>query len=370
MLNNKLTIHCTVTNDLNQDQRMHRICNTLYEMGHNVVLIGRKKTNSQILLTQKFIQKRLNCFFQKGLFFYAEYNIRLLFYLIFHSQNVIYSVDSDTLMAGYCAKKFKKNLWIYDAHEYFSEVPELQNRRTVKRIWTWIENLCLKNVDTAITVSPGLSKIFQQKWQKPFDVIYNVPYTNTLPIEKLEHPKKYILYQGMLNKGRGLEEMMDALPLINEEIDFVIIGEGDLSDALRQKAQNHPLAQNIKFLGWMKANDMKKWTENATLGFNLLDPSSLSYYYSLSNKFFDYMHAAVPSLNSALPEYTNILNSYDIGYIVADLNPQSISLIINSALLNNNYQEKKRNCKEAKTVFNWSNEKEKLEKILHSLVTD
>ena len=39
-------IYCTVTNDLNQDQRMHRICSSMTQMGFDVTLVGRTKSNA------------------------------------------------------------------------------------------------------------------------------------------------------------------------------------------------------------------------------------------------------------------------------------------------------------------------------------
>ena len=74
-------IAVSVTNDLNQDQRMHRICNSMLDAGYEVVLIGREKRSSQELLKQRFEQKRLKCWFESGVLFYFEYNIRLFIFL-------------------------------------------------------------------------------------------------------------------------------------------------------------------------------------------------------------------------------------------------------------------------------------------------
>ena len=76
------TIYFTVTNDLTYDQRMNRICTSLAAHGYNVVLVGRRRKQSQPLRKEKYQQKRLRCWFQKGKVFYAEYNFRLFFYLL------------------------------------------------------------------------------------------------------------------------------------------------------------------------------------------------------------------------------------------------------------------------------------------------
>ncbi len=370
MLKKSVTIHVTVTNDLNQDQRMHRICSALTEMGHEVVLIGREKPNSQILLKQSFTQKRLKCYFHRSILFYAEYNLRLCFYLLRHAKDIVYSVDVDTLLASWWVKKLKKTQLIFDAHEYFTEVPELLEKPYVRKVWSWIENLCIKDVDAAITVSPSLAEIFTEKWKKPFETIYNAPKLNNEKYPSPLHPQRYILYQGMLNKGRGLAEMMDALPYIHKDIDFIIIGEGDLSQELRNKAKSHIASDRIIFVGWKNAQEMKAWTQHAILGYNLFELESLSYFYSLANKFFDYMHAEIPSISSDVPEYRHIIDEYEIGYLVKGLDPKNIANTINIALNSKEYMEKKNSCRRAKEIFNWDNEKMKLEKIMKKLLSE
>ena len=86
-------IICTVTNDLIQDNRMIRICNTLSDMGHQAILVGRKRKISLALEPKQFNQVRLSCFFEKGFAFYLEYNLRLAIFLFrnMDKNGIIYS---------------------------------------------------------------------------------------------------------------------------------------------------------------------------------------------------------------------------------------------------------------------------------------
>lgn len=348
---------------------MQRICTALSDMGHDVVLVGRMKSHSLNLLPQKYRQHRIRCFFNKGFLFYAEFNIRLWIYLLIRNQDIVYSVDMDTLPAGWSIKKIKNKKLIFDAHEYFSEVPELLQRPVIKKIWSWLENSLIPGTDKALTVSPGLAEIFSQKWHTHFDVVLNVPDRQNLSysIEKSPHPSRYILYQGMLNEGRGIEEMMETLPLLKEKIDFVIIGEGDLSQKLKEKASSLPWSGRIIFLGWLLPYQIKNWTAHATLGINLLNAQSQSYTHSLANKFFDYLHADIPSVNSDLPEYRRIISRYPIGYLVPDLKPATIASVLDTALDENLKTTHKMKFQEAKSQYNWQNEKITLKNMMESL---
>ncbi len=69
----------SATSDLFSDQRVHRICKSLREMGFDVKAVGRKKPDSPDLDKREYEADRLKMTFHKGPLFYAEYNIRFSF---------------------------------------------------------------------------------------------------------------------------------------------------------------------------------------------------------------------------------------------------------------------------------------------------
>jgi hypothetical protein len=87
----------TVTNDLNYDQRMQRICGTLADAGYDVLLVGRKLKTSLPLSKKITSSDLLKCWFNKGKFFYSEFNIRLFFFLLFKKMDCICAIDLDTI---------------------------------------------------------------------------------------------------------------------------------------------------------------------------------------------------------------------------------------------------------------------------------
>lgn len=362
------TIYFTVTNDLNQDQRMHRICTSLFKEGHKVILVGRVKKESQTLLDFPFDQRRLFCFFEKGFLFYAEFNIRLFLFLLFRKIDILYSVDLDTIAVGGMIKLIRKKSLIFDAHEYFEETPEVYRRSAVKFVWSNIGCIFVPFADKYITVNESLGQLLGRRFRRSFDVIYNAPtyFENTALVDE-KNQKPYILYQGVLNKGRGISEMIDAMEMISD-VDLWVIGEGDISSELRIKASKSSAKYRIKFIGWLSPNDIKAITRNAILGINLLDGSCKNYYYSLANKFFDYMHNGVPSVNMDFPEYRNIISQFCIGVLVPELSATAISEAINNLLINRDrLKEMRHQCYIAAKEFNWQNEEKKITEIINSL---
>ena len=71
----KVTI--SVSTDLCTDQRVHKVATTLQAMGFDVLLIGRLLPGSMPIL-RKYKYKRMRMLFHSEIWFYMEYNIRLL----------------------------------------------------------------------------------------------------------------------------------------------------------------------------------------------------------------------------------------------------------------------------------------------------
>ena len=349
----------TVTTDLNFDQRMIRICTTLAKAGYEVLLVGRLLQHSKQLDSQPFTQKRLYCFFQKGKLFYAEYNLRLLFYLSVKKFDTVCAIDLDTILPCFLIGKIRRKNIVYDAHEYFTEVPEVVERAFTKRIWEAIADFCIPHIKYCYTVGEGLADIFSKRYKVDFQVIRNISIAKNQVISEKTSGKKIILYQGALNVGRGLEQYIEAMQWI-ENAELHLAGDGDIRGDLEQLVHDFKVENKVVFLGKLKPDELTKITQKAYIGLNLLGNKGLSYYYSLANKTFDYIQANVPALHPDFPEYQGIMKKYEIG-ILLDLDVKKIAESI-LFLLNNEkkYLHLQAECSRAKAVFTWENEEQKL----------
>jgi glycosyltransferase involved in cell wall biosynthesis len=349
----------TVTNDLTYDQRMQKICSSLSAAGYEVELVGRLHDFSVPLDNQPYRQTRLWCIFNKGKLFYIEYNIRLLFFLLFREFDGVCAIDLDTIAPAYFVGKFKQAKLIYDAHEYFTEVPEVVRRPLVQKVWQLVERTFLPRFDLVYTVSGGLAELFQKKYGRKVEVIMNVPLKETQDTRHKTQDNKVILYQGALNEGRGLEHMIEAMKDIDAKLQLA--GEGDLSQQLRELVKKLGLESKVEFLGFVKPEQLKVITFKATIGVNLLENKGLSYYYSLSNKFFDYIHAGVPQVCVAFPEYKHVNTRYEVAVLIDNLSTNEIKTPIERLLTDKVfYSHLQKNCEVCSEVLNWQEEEKKL----------
>ncbi len=361
VLTNLLKIILTVTNDLTYDQRMIRICTSLANAGFNVVLVGRQLPVSKPFQQQPFIQKRLKCWFNQGKFFYIEYNIRLFFFLLFTKFNIVCSIDLDTILAGFWVAKLKNKTCVYDAHEYFTEVPEVVERPKIQAIWQWVANHTIPHLKYCYTVCESLAIVFKKEYGTDFEVIRNVPFkTETPDITPKNNHKNIVLYQGVLNDGRGLEQAIEAMQKV-PDAEFWLAGEGDLSKELRQLVVDLKLENKVKFLGYLTPPELKKVTQQATIGLNLLQNKGLNYYYSLANKAFDYIQNEKPSINMKFPEYERLNAAFETFVLIENLDINLLAHSINNLLKDKElYSNIQKNCSAAKEILNWEKEEAKL----------
>jgi glycosyltransferase involved in cell wall biosynthesis len=140
-----------------------------------------------------------------------------------------------------------------------------------------------------------------------------------------------------------------------------IAGEGDLSASLRTLVSKLQLQNKVQFMGFVEPHKLQQLTRGATIGFNLLENKGLSYYYSLSNKFFDYISAGVPQVCISFPAYKALNNKYKVAVLVNACSAAEVIIAVNLLLQDKDlYATLRKNCEVCSRVLNWQAEEEKL----------
>lgn len=360
---NKKKIFVAVTNDISTDYRVHKICNYLISKNYDVIVYGRVLPNTIVVKRDyKIIRKKH--FFNNNFLFYAEFNIRLFFYLIFRKYSYILSNDLDTLPACFFVSKIKNTELVYDSHELFSESVELQGRKFVQGFWKKLEDFFLPRIKKSYTVSQSIVEFYDKKHKNKMGLIRNIPLKeDVLRIEEVMFPtkNKTILYQGVLNPGRGLKPMIEALKFI-DDLDLIIIGYGKVEGELKTFVTEQKMNDRVHFLGRVERDKLFNYTKKATLGMVLEEPLGLSFQYSLPNKLFDYIHAEIPIIAGNLPEIAKIVSQYKVGVLIDDYQPKTIASVICTLLKDNSLLLKiKENQQKAKEILCWEIESKKLD---------
>lgn len=360
----------SVINDLVTDQRVKKACQTLTDMDFEVMLVGRKMRTSMPMDERPYKSVRMRLLFEKGPAFYACFNIRLFFLLLIRKADLLVANDLDTLMPNYLISKIKRIPLVYDSHEYFTEVPELVNRKGVQRIWKRIERWIFPKLKDVITVNESIANLYEKEYGIKPVVIRNVSPKRTLaklPEREsfnLPEDKFMLILQGSgINIHRGAEEMVEAMQYINDAF-LLIVGGGDVIDTLKLMVVKLTLEKKVFFMQKQPYDQLFYLTCISDIGLTLDKDTNINYRYSLPNKLFDYIQARVPVLASPLPELKKIIETYDIGDFIPGHDPEQIAQKLNEILVNQELMAKwKKNINFAASKLNWEIEEQQLKNV-------
>lgn len=368
---NRGKIIVAVINDLVTDNRVDKICRFLTNNGFEVLLVGRKLKNSAEMPHRPYSTKRMRLIFNKGPLFFAEFNIRLFIFLLFHRSKNILSNDLDTLLACYLASRIKRNGLYYDTHELYTEVPELVHRPRVKKIWESIEAWIFPKLKKIYTVNQSISEFYSIKYQKELSVVRNVSplwKQENIPSKSalnLPENKKLLIVQGAgINIDRGIEELIQAMPEIDESCNLIIVGSGDVIEILKNMVAELHLQHRVLFFGKRPYLEMMAFTYHADWGISIDKDTNMNYRFSLPNKIFDYIHASTPIICSDLVEIRKIVATNQVGVFIPSHNPTELAAFINQTIKNEQQHATfVANCKKAAQLHCWENEERVLRKI-------
>nr|WP_256534162.1 glycosyltransferase family 4 protein [Lewinella sp. JB7] len=336
---------------------MHRICTTLQAAGHEVTLIGRIMPHSGPLPDRPYRQERLRCRYHVGKRFYAEFNFRLWQSLRRRTYDVVCAVDLDTLLPAIVASGRHRAV-VYDAHEWFSETPEVAPRPLIRAAWRGLGRALVPRTEARYTVGETLARQLEEDYGRPFAVVRNLPQQARNSF--CENSGGVILYQGMLNPGRGLDTAIRAMAEVPQG-ELWIVGEGPEAPRLVRLANELNLSDRVKFLGFVPPEELPAVTARAWLGLNLLADSSPSYYYSLANKALDYLQSGLPSIQMDFPEYRALQEEYHCFELLPELSAPALAARINVLAANPaRYARLRRACREAARELCWEKEAPKL----------
>jgi glycosyltransferase involved in cell wall biosynthesis len=313
--------------------------------------------------------------FRKGFLFYMFFNNRLFFYLLFHKNDLLVSNDLDTLLPCFLISKLKGLTLVYDSHEYFTGVAEIQDRPFVKFVWKNIEKSIFPRLSNVMTVSDSVALQYEKEYRVRPLTVRNCPVKTEevipFPREGIgvdPHHLLLILQGTGINTDRGGEELIDAINL-TDNVSLLIVGSGDVLEILKRKASELSLGSRIIFIPACQREELMRYTKTADAGLSLDKNTNENHKFSLPNKLFDYIGAGIPVIASDLYEIRKVLIEHRCGILIPEVNPGEISKAIirlrdDSAFL----AELKQNSVIASDTLNWSVESVKVEEFYSSIL--
>jgi glycosyltransferase involved in cell wall biosynthesis len=367
MATTNLKVAFSVTNCICNDQRVKKIAGTICSLGCQVTIIGRVSPGCSNTEMPHFKIVRFKMLFRKGFLFYKFYNIRLLIHLLLNKYDILVANDLDTLLPNYIVSKIRKIPLVYDSHEYFTGIPEIQNRKFVKWVWTRIEKAIFPDLNYVMTVSNSIATQYEKEYLiRPLVIMNAAVNTNQIqPYSRAETgiPEDdllLIIHGTGINIDRGGKELLEALKTI-DGVSLLVVGCGDVIPELKEIAAVKDLVDKVRFIQTVPWEELIRYIKMADAGLSLDKATNVNYLFSLPNKLFDCISAGTPVIAGELPEISKIISSYDCGIIIREVTPSNIKRALEN--LKGDQQRLNRlkeNAKLASSDLNWQKEEKKL----------
>jgi len=361
-----------VANGFQNDNRVQRMAEAIHEINFDVTIVGWQKgelPEHEIIHSIPVVRiktksqkwKRSNKWM--GLIQFIDFCICTI--RQFKHYDIWHCNDFEAFWIGLWAKLFNPKLClVYDCHEYQKE--RLGTPRYVKWVIYWIERFFISKAKIFITVSPGIAQEYEKLYGvKDHYLVRNTPHLMPTIRDNIFRQKfnirsdqKIFLYQGMLGPGRGLENIIEAFGLRNnDQAVLVIMGQGKLEKWVIEQTTKNPLLFHHPYVSYQ---DIPKYTGSADVGLNTAINNCLNHYYCLPNKVFEYIQSELPLLSNNLYDCTTLIENMGVGCIIDEFTPQGINASID-LMLTKNLNDFHENLKKAKQQLHWDEEKKTLQ---------
>ncbi len=363
-MNKEPSVFITFLGNINYDSRSLNLYNSFKQKNHQVRFVGFD------WLTENFktVKGEITVFkLTKGtvsLFYYFRFSWLLINSLRKNKYDICFAEDIYTLPFVCIIAKRKNAKVFYDSRELFGHLAGLRNKKGVQSILRYIERKYINKADCVITTGQMDSDFLIKEYKiKNAFVLRNLPFYNKSknPIDlrkqlNISSNKFLLLYQGVVLHGRGLRFIFDVMKDV-VDYELIVIGGGENLNDYKKSADEKNISSRVHFIGKVDQSKLPDYTSGADAGLALIENISLSYYYALPNKLFEYIMAEIPVLASNLPQMKEIVEKYKVGVFVNPYEKEEIKLNLEKLYTNKEYyKELKSNCYSASKTLNWEKE--------------
>lgn len=308
-----------------------------------------------------------------SLWFYLKFSLILFFKLLSSSSKIFFAEDIYTLPFVCIAAKLKGAKVFYDSRELFGFLAGLKDRKRIQKALARLEEIFIKYADNIIVTGDmdGEFLVKQYGIANPL-TIRNLPFYQKKfePVDLrskygIGRDKKILLYQGVILHGRGLKHIYEYLKTSANCV-LLILGDGEHKQFYVDLAAKSGITDKVIFAGKIPQQELLNYSAGADVGLSLIENLSVSYYYALPNKLFEYIMTGLPVAVSKLPQMEKIVNNYNTGIVINLDDEVNINNKLNELLQNDQLLEQcRQNCNVAAKELNWDTEIKRLFAILN-----
>lgn len=244
--------------------------------------------------------------------------------------DVIVANDIDTLPLAVKLGQGKSKV-VFDAHEYapLEWEDDFKWRMLKKPLVQYICREYIPKVSAATTVCQGIADLYEQEFDKKFEVITNASDYREFKPSKIDPNKIKLIYHGNASQSRQTDKQIDLLEHLDDRfaLNLMLTGDKEYIGYLKTKAGKF---NNVNFLAPTEFSKIVSTINQFDIGYYSLAPTNINNKLALPNKFFEFIQARLAIAISPSVEMARITNNYDLGVVSPDFEIQSIAKLINS----------------------------------------
>ncbi len=242
--------------------------------------------------------------------------------------------DPELVIAGILLKLrgFKV---IYDVHENFSSQSLYKEwlgppivRRFVSLLVKLIENVACIFFDRIVAATPDIVANFPK--HKTF-LVRNMPILGMIgdiPKSQIQKSVPVLIYSGGLSRARGIKEMVQALPFLENQAELWLMGSWE-NNKLLDECKRELGWKNVRYFGQIPLVEVYGLTKAADIGLVTYLPEE-GHMTAIPNKPFECMACGLPLVVSEFPLWREMFSGCAL--LVDPRSPKEIARAIDRLL--------------------------------------
>lgn len=241
------------------------------------------------------------------------------------SFDVIHAHDLPSFLAGASLRhnRYPRAALVYDMHEW---TPEQYDHALIRLLVRREERRWIGRADAVITVNEFLADRIAASYGIARPIVLLNSYASRKISETagcsreefrahfaLENDRFCFLFQGGLEPGRNLENLLEAFRHV-PEANLLLLGTGTLRESLIRRKENLGV-RNIHFGNAVPQPRLISFTRRADAGILCYTARNRNSLYCTPNKLFEYLEAEIPICASDLPAVRSFVAATGVGKV-------------------------------------------------------
>lgn len=332
-----------ILSELSHERRQERMVESLEAAGHEVSITW--VDNGESPLSEFWKGRRLHRLPATRHWGGKLYFLRFMGWfhrlILQEGPDAVLAVDPPALGPALRARARLPFHLVYDAREYWCELPTVRARPLMAAFWRWVEGRGMRGADASCAVCASIARALETDYRlsRNVAVVRNVPAFSwsspearqreaLLPLCPGLGKDPVLVYAGGFWPGYDFRPLMDAVGLLEGQglgVRLLLLGDGPQLEVHRRHAASLPWKDRVHFAGKVPSHRLDALLRACDVGTVLVPDLGLSYRYLLPNKLFEYIQAGLPVLASPLPETASVVLGRGVGRCAEPDDPQAIA---------------------------------------------